>query len=171
VTGRRGRAGERSLSFSPMTLGDLPEVVEIERRSFSSPWSAESFRFELQENPYASLFVVRPSGGGPIIGFASVWILDQELKINIIAVRADRRSKGVGACFLTYLLDFATGQGCRTASLEVRPSNEAAIRLYRSAGFQPVGRRRSYYQDTHEDALLMALELRPRNAGNAPCLA
>ena len=153
-----------------MVLDELPDVMEIEAHSFPSPWSEESFRFELQDNPFASLFVVRPPGGRKVIGFASVWVLDQELKINIIAVHADWRTQGIGSCLLKYLLDFAAGQGCREASLEVRPSNEAAIRLYRSAGFVQVGSRRDYYPDTHEDALLMALDLRRRNAGNAPCL-
>jgi ribosomal-protein-alanine N-acetyltransferase len=144
-----------------MALQDIPSVLEIETESFPIPWGESSFRFELLENPYASLFVVRLSGSRRIVGFASVWVIDQEMKINNIAVHPGWRARGIGARFLRFLLGFAEQQGCREATLEVRPSNDAALRLYAKSGFRRAGRRKNYYADTHEDALLMACTIGP----------
>ena len=149
-----------------MTLDDIPGVMEIENRSFPTPWSASSFRYELIENPYASLFAVRAASDARVIGFASVWVIDEEMKINNIAIHPDLRGRGIGTRLLRFLLGFAAAQGCREASLEVRPSNEAALRLYGRAGFRIVGRRRSYYTDTHEDALVMACRIGPGDPGS-----
>jgi ribosomal-protein-alanine N-acetyltransferase len=142
-----------------MTLQDIPAVLEIELGSFPTPWGESSFRFEITENPYASLFVARLSGSPRVVGFASVWVIDQEMKINNIAVHPRWRARGIGTRFIRFLLGFAVEQGCREATLEVRPSNEAALRLYAKSGFLRVGRRKNYYADTHEDALLMACPL------------
>ncbi len=144
-----------------MSLEDLPGVLEIENRSFPTPWSESSFRYELLENPYASLFVARARGEPRVIAFACIWVVDQEMKINNIAVHPQWRSQGVGTRFLRFLLGFAAGQGCREATLEVRPSNEAALRLYRKAGLVAVGRRKHYYTDTHEDAIVMVCPIDP----------
>jgi [ribosomal protein S18]-alanine N-acetyltransferase len=148
-----------------MTLDDIPAVMEIEDRSFPTPWGASSFRYEIQENPYASLFVVRSMEPPMVIGFACVWVIDQELKINNLAIHPQWRSRGLGSRLLTFLLEFGAGQGCLEASLEVRPSNHPALRLYRKAGFQRIGRRRKYYTDTHEDALVMVCRLHPDPGG------
>ncbi len=153
---RRGRTAAGPVTITAMTLDDIPAVMEIENRSFPTPWSASSFRHELHENPYASLFVVRSLEPPGVIGFACVWVVDQELKINNLAVHPGWRQRGFGTRLIRFLLDFALGQGCREASLEVRPSNEAALRLYNKSGFLQVGRRKNYYSDTHEDALVMS---------------
>lgn len=148
-----------------MVLDDIPGVMEIERQSFPTPWSESSFRYELVENPYASLFVARGPDPPRVIAFACVWVVDEELKINNIAVHPLCRGRGVATRMLGFLLDFAAGQGCVQVTLEVRPSNEIALRLYRAAGFTLAGRRRQYYSDTHEDALVM---IRPvRRGGRA----
>ncbi len=144
-----------------MTLEDIPGVMAIENRSFPTPWSESAFRYELLENPYASLFVARSQVSPGVIAFACVWVVDEELKINNIAVHPDWREGGVATRFVDFLLDFARGQGCREAILEVRPSNEVALRLYHRAGFVLVGRRKNYYIDSHEDALVMACHLLP----------
>lgn len=152
-------------SIDPMTLEDIPQVVAIEDRSFPNPWSESSFRYEIVENPYASLFVVRSPGGGGVVAFACVWVVDQEIKINNIAVHPRWRGQGIATRLIDFLIAFGAGQGCREMSLEVRPSNAAAIRLYRSAGLVPVGRRKQYYSDTHEDAIVMVRRIEPRQSG------
>jgi [ribosomal protein S18]-alanine N-acetyltransferase len=139
-----------------MTVEEIPAVVAIEDRSFPTPWSPSSFRFEIEENPYASLFVLRRIRSPVVIGFACVWIVDQEMKLNNVAIHPRWRSRGLGTRLLSFLLDFAVAQGCLEVTLEVRPSNEAALSLYRKMGFVQVGRRKHYYSDTHEDALVMA---------------
>ncbi len=152
-----------AVSIEPMTLEDIPQVIEIEDRSFPNPWSASSFRYEIVENPYASLFVARSTASRPVVvAFACVWVIDQEIKVNNIAVHPRWRGHGVGARLLQFLIEFGAGQGCREISLEVRPSNAAAIRMYRSAGLVQVGRRKQYYSDTREDAIVMARPIEPR---------
>ncbi|HEU4403298.1 MAG TPA: ribosomal protein S18-alanine N-acetyltransferase [Candidatus Polarisedimenticolia bacterium] len=163
---RGGRAGIGALAISGMVLEDIPAVMEVENRSFPTPWSASSFRHELLENPYASLFVARIPDPPGIIAFACVWVVDEEMKINNLAVHPLWRSRGVATRLLEFLLDFALGQGCREVTLEVRPSNAVALRLYQRTGFAVVGRRKRYYTDTHEDALVMARSVHPRKTGS-----
>jgi [ribosomal protein S18]-alanine N-acetyltransferase len=159
----KSRRRERLQSFviAGMSMEDIPAVLEIENASFPTPWSESAFRYELLENPYASLFVARTRGPA-VIAFASVWIVDQEMKVNNIAVHPQFRLRGVGTRFLTFLLRYAEGQGCRDMTLEVRPSNDVALHLYTKSGFSPVGRRKQYYTDTHEDAIVMWRRIEPR---------
>jgi ribosomal-protein-alanine N-acetyltransferase len=157
VSGSRRRAGS-AIRIAPVDLDDLPAVALIEELSFPTPWSLASFRYELVENPYASLYGLWV-GEGMLVAFACVWVIDQECKINNFAVHPRWRGKGLGGRLLAALLTAARAQGCLEATLEVRPSNGAALRLYGAAGFRVVGRRRGYYSDTHEDALVMACPL------------
>jgi [ribosomal protein S18]-alanine N-acetyltransferase len=159
-----GRRSPPAVRIAPLELADLAAVAEIERLSFPTPWSLSSFRYELVENPYATLFGLRPEHG-PVVAFACTWVIDQELKINNIAVHPDWRGRGLGGRLVDFVLAFGRDQGCTEATLEVRPSNGAALRLYGRAGFRVVGRRRGYYSDTHEDALVMSCALEPRRAG------
>jgi ribosomal-protein-alanine N-acetyltransferase len=162
----RGEAGGDSappVRIGPLELDDLPAVLEIENLSFPIPWSLSSFRYELVENPYASLFGARVPGPAGIVAFACVWVIDQEMKINNIAVHPEWRGRGIGGQVLEHLLEFALRQGCVEATLEVRPSNEVALRMYARAGFSPAGRRKAYYSDTHEDALVMSCALGHRS--------
>jgi len=152
---RKGRERLHSFSISGMSVEDIPGVLVIENVSFPTPWSESAFRYELLENPYASLFVVKTRDTVEVIAFACAWIVDQEMKINNIAVHPEYRTRGVGTRFLKFLLEYASSQGCREVTLEVRPSNEVALHLYQQAGFVPVGRRKQYYTDTHEDAIVM----------------
>ncbi len=133
---------------------DLPEVVAIERDTFPIPWTHANFLHEIESNPFACNRVVRSPGGG-VEAYASAWIIDAEVRINNIAVGAGTRRKGRGEALLRHLMEVGRGLGCRRISLEVRPSNTAALHLYAKLGFQEVGRRRNYYTDTHEDALVM----------------
>jgi len=152
---RKGRERLHSFSISGMSVDDIPGVLVIENVSFPTPWSESAFRYELLENPYASLFVAKTRDTVEVIAFACAWIVDQEMKINNIAVHPEYRTRGVGTRFLKFLLEYASSQGCREVTLEVRPSNEVALHLYQQAGFVPVGRRKQYYTDTHEDAIVM----------------
>lgn len=148
-----------------MSLEDLQGVAAIEERSFPTPWSESSFRHELLENPYASLFVVRAAGHHGVVGFACVWVVDQELKVNNIAVHPDWRCRGIATLLLEHLIAFGARQGCRELNLEVRLSNSVAIHMYRKAGLLEVGRRKQYYSDTREDAIVMARPIDSRGGG------
>lgn len=152
--------GER-IAIDEMSGLDLDEVLAIERASFPTPWSRESFLFEIEENPFAWNVVLRE--GRRVVAYACLWVVDLELKINNIAVHPGARRRGFGRRLLREVLERGRARGCVEAALEVRPSNDAARELYRSFGFRDVGRRKGYYQDTREDAILMSADLRSRS--------
>ena len=127
------------------------------RASFATPWHREHFVSEITQNSLALNRVLRRDD--EVVGYACVWRIGDELKINNVAVRSDLRSRGVGRWIVGRLLAEATELGCRVATLEVRPSNIAAIRLYEGLGFAEVGRRNLYYAREREDAILMDLRL------------
>jgi ribosomal-protein-alanine N-acetyltransferase len=147
----RGEGG-----IETMRESDLDAVVAIERTAFAAPWSRESFGYELR-NPWARNLVARRAG--EVVGYLCAWIVAEEIKINNVAVRHDARGRGIGRALLEHALRQARSEGCREASLEVRPSNLTARHLYRDLGFRAVGRRKAYYRDTGEDAILMFREL------------
>lgn len=133
---------------------DLPEVIEIETRTFPIPWTHENFLHEIERNPFACNRVVR-SPRGRVEAYASAWIVDGEVRINNLAVREGSRRQGHGKALLRHLMGLGRRLGCKTATLEVRPSNLPALSLYARLGFMEVNRRKNYYTDTHEDALVM----------------
>ncbi|MGH9392344.1 MAG: ribosomal protein S18-alanine N-acetyltransferase [Vicinamibacteria bacterium] len=161
----------RSFLIDRMREKDLPRVLEIERACFPDPWSRDSFLYEIRDNVCASNFVLRePGASGRIAAYACVWYIEEEAHINNLAVHPEARRRGLGRRLMRAVLREAIRRGCRTALLQVRPSNEAAITLYRSVGFVPGGRRRSYYSNTGEDAIVMSRTLlarrkAPRRAG------
>ncbi len=145
--------------LAEMAEADLDSVLAIERVSFPTPWTRENFLFELRDNPFARNVVIRLTG--KIVGYSCLWVIDRELKINNIAIGPEHRGSGLGAKLLDGVLELGVTEGCTEATLEVRPSNMVARRLYDSRGFEVVGRRKGYYQDTGEDALLMRALLSP----------
>ena len=148
-----------------MTLADIPEVVAIDRLSFSLPWPERSYRYELTENVAARLLVAEgpASPRARVVGYVGLWLLVDEAHISTIAVHPTERGRGIGEALLLAVLDLAARIGAEMATLEVRASNAAAQTLYRKHGFGVVGRRLGYYKDNQEDAVLMTYpELRQR---------
>jgi [ribosomal protein S18]-alanine N-acetyltransferase len=137
-------------SIRRATPADLDALEEIERHSFPRPWSRAMFAAELER--VGSWLDV---AGEPVIAFCTAWHIVDELHIHSIAVHPDHRRDGVGAALLDHVLVAARAAGCVLATLEVRRSNQPAIALYARAGFVTVNVRASYYQDNHEDALVM----------------
>lgn len=154
---RRPRSGAAFI-YEPMKESDLDEVVEIEKASFASPWTRQSFLFDLRDNPFARSIVAREVGGA-VVGYGCSWHVYEELKINNIAVHPDRRGTGLGRAILHRMIETGRAEGCRVAILEVRPSNLVARALYESEGFEQVGRRKDYYREEREDALVLALKI------------
>ena len=146
-----------SLSVDPMRPDDLDAVLGIERASFSMPWSRGAFLYEMQQNRVARCWVMREDEG--VVGYLCLWEVADEVHITNIAVRPDRRRRGLGRMLLGGILDEARQRRIRQVVLEVRPSNAEARTLYESFGFRVVGRRRGYYYDTGEDALIMESDL------------
>lgn len=155
--------GKISLLCEPMTLDDVPHVSEIEKVSFSAPWSAETYRHELRHNRRSFYWVLRPQPGQPneglpsLLGYGGYWLLDDEAHIMTIAIRPTWRRHHFGEWLLLELLDATRRGGARQATLEVRVSNQAAITLYTKLGFTEVGLRKRYYRDNGEDARLLTL--------------
>jgi [ribosomal protein S18]-alanine N-acetyltransferase len=140
---------------------DLDTVVAIERASFSDPpWSRESF-LALVDSPRAYFTVAFEPPVGPVIGYVVAWFVADEAEIANLAVAPDRRTRGVGSRLLDAALAEAQVAGARVVHLEVRDSNAAARALYGSRGFNTVGRRRRYYRDPVEDALLLRRDFTP----------
>jgi ribosomal-protein-alanine N-acetyltransferase len=142
-----------------MLAGDLPEVVAIEEGTFPVPWTFPNFLHEIEENPFACNRIVR-SEGGRVEAYACAWIVDEEVRINNIAVRAGSQRRGYGEGLLRHVMGLGRSLGCARATLEVRPSNLTALALYRKLGFRVVARLKGYYSDSHEDALVMRCDLR-----------
>jgi ribosomal-protein-alanine N-acetyltransferase len=147
-----------------MRVEDLDQVLAIERASFTMPWSRGAFLYEMQQNRVARCWVTRDAGR--VVGYLCVWEIADELHVTNIAVRPDARRRGIGRDLLGTAIADARARGFRVVALEVRPSNEEARALYDSFGFHVVGRRRGYYYDTGEDALVMEARLDAVPRGN-----
>lgn len=150
-----------------MTAADLPAVVAIETEAFSTPWQLDTFEGLLDRDGLELMVLAGGSERGDgseraadeVLGYAVLWcVLDQGELANI-AVRPELRGRGLGARLLDEVVAVSRRRGVAKLYLEVRDSNDGALRLYERFGFREVGRRRGYYKDPREDARVMALEL------------
>ncbi len=140
-----------------MDEADVPAVHEIDRLSFTLPWPERSFRFEVTGNPAARCWVAEVEGR--VAGMIVVWMIVDEAHVATIATHPDFRRQGIGEELLTYALLSAIAEGAVKSLLEVRASNTVAQAMYRRFGYVEDGIRPRYYNDNHEDALLMSLDL------------
>ena len=153
---------QNGLVIVTMELSDLPQVMAIDARAFATPWSAASYHYELAENRAAHFLAgVMPAAGleRQVLGYAGYWLIVDEAHIGTLAVHPAWRRCGLGEKLLTALLRQARELGALSATLEVRASNRAALTLYGKHGFAEVGRRKHYYHDNGEDALLLTARL------------
>lgn len=154
----------RAYAIAAMSAHDLLEVVEIEESSGLSRWGWESYHAELAR-PEAIMLVARSDApdatGRRVLGFVAARHAAGELHINNIGVRAESRRQGAGKVLLGAALSAGRRMGARTSVLEVRAGNEAAQELYRRFKFAVVGRRKNYYREPPEDALIMTAALDP----------
>ena len=132
---------------------DIPEVQAIEREIFPTPWPKNAYYRELHHNRSAYYIVLRRDE--EIVGYAGLWRMSDEAHITTVGVRASAQGKGFGHALMGALIQQAYRLGARWLTLEVRPSNTVAIRLYEKFGFKVIGRRRGYYTDNNEDAIVM----------------
>jgi ribosomal-protein-alanine N-acetyltransferase len=144
-----------------MKDADLPAVQEIEALSFSNPWSDATFRGEIQNKGISfPMVIVRPPDGR-VVGYIMYWQIRDEVQINNVAVHPDFRGKGIGDAAMRLVLKEVGEKGATFATLEVRVSNAAAVRLYEMLGFKILGMRKGYYTNPVEDAYVMGLVLGP----------
>jgi ribosomal-protein-alanine N-acetyltransferase len=159
-----------------MQIADLRQVMAIEQVAFPTPWPVSAYRHELTQNDLSTYLVLRQQGVEadaswpqrvgrrlslaarrmrPVLGYGGFWMIVDEAHISTLAVHAEWRGLGLGELLLVALIEAALLRGASVATLEVRVSNEVAQALYRKHAFAQVGRRKGYYSDNNEDALIM----------------
>jgi ribosomal-protein-alanine N-acetyltransferase len=141
----------REVQVRRLAYSDLPAVISIERRSFPTPWSLAMFVLELSKPAGVCLAALR---GGEMVGYLICSRYDTVWHVMNVAVDPIHRRQGIAKAMLTDLLRRIDAPNARF-TLEVRESNRAAINLYERFGFRAAGRRRRYYQDNGEDAVVM----------------
>jgi ribosomal-protein-alanine N-acetyltransferase len=142
------------VSVRRLAYADLPQVIAIERRAFTTPWSLAMFVLELSKRTSVCLAAIDADDPGqPLLGYLICARYDTVWHLMNIAVDPTHRRRGVGWAMLTGMIERAGPE--QPYTLEVRESNVAAIRLYERLHFRTAGRRPRYYRDNGEDALIM----------------
>jgi ribosomal-protein-alanine N-acetyltransferase len=145
-----------SVTLDLMSPFDLAAVLGLERVCFPSAWTPESYLRELR-NPNSYYVVARCQG--EVVGYAGMWVIEDEAHVSTLAVRPDVRRRGLGEAMMRHLLHVARTRGAMRMTLEVREQNEVALALYRKLGFTSRGLIPHYYGDTGENAHVMHREL------------
>lgn len=143
------------IDFKNMKVDDVQRVHEIEKASFTTPWSKQSIIKEITENKLSRYKILTVDDN--IIGYYGLWIVHDEAHVMNIAIDPDYRSQGYGTMLFENLIETAIKEGVKRVTLEVRRSNEHAINLYEKFGFEASAIRKGYYRDVGEDALIMWL--------------
>ena len=144
----------KQVKIVPMAAEHLDRLEQLERMCFSRPWSKKMLAEELDNQCAAFLVAVEPKTE-KAVGYAGLLVVADEGYITNVAVDPSCRRQGVAAQLLQVFDNFAKGNHLAFLTLEVRPSNTAAIALYQGFGFREVGRRRNYYDLPKEDALIL----------------
>jgi len=142
------------LEFRRLELRDLNEIELIERSSYATPWSRSMFAGELAKPSSLSLGAF-DTESGELLGYLIISRYVDAWHVMNVAVAPEQRRRKIATMLLERLFDLTAGEDRRGYTLEVRVSNDVAIRLYERVGFKPHGIRRGYYTDNREDALIM----------------
>jgi ribosomal-protein-alanine N-acetyltransferase len=147
--------------IQPLTSAqEIDDILRIEAVSFTRPWTREMYLSELEHRDVSFFYIARDAVG-EAIGFCSCWLVLDEVHINNLAVLPEYRRGGIATALLDRVLADAAARGAHRATLEVRRSNEAALRLYEQFGFTVTAVRRGYYTHPDEDALVLWREPPP----------
>jgi len=159
---------EATFTCAPMSVADLASVVALEIQAFPAPRSATFYRQAVTQNQYANYLVLHafPLSTGEdevppeptLAAYGGYWLMGEDAYIVSIAVDPRWRRHGLAEWLMLELIAKAWQQGAELVTLEMRAGNRAAGALYHKLGFQEVGRRKRYYRDNDEDALLLSLE-------------
>jgi len=140
------------LEIRRMRVSDLDQVMEIEKQSFSVPWTRQDFTDSI-EKPMAIYIVAVEED--EILGYCGLWGILDEGDINNVAVKQGCRGQKIGTKMLEALFEYGKNAGITAYTLEVRAGNTPAIALYHKTGFKEAGIRKDYYTAPKEDALIM----------------
>lgn len=145
------------LLFRPMTLVDIPVVLDIEQQGYDFPWSHNLFEQAVKSTKYC----VIAQAGDQTVGYAILSYVVGEAELLNICIDPSQQGKGYAKALLEHLIKHGADQDNHEMYLEVRVSNEPAIHIYEQAGFNEIGLRKNYYPTKvgKEDAILMALPL------------
>jgi [ribosomal protein S18]-alanine N-acetyltransferase len=154
------------ITISPISVNQIEAILILDRLCFGGLWSIDSYRRELtnENSHFLGISIDQPLDQNlaqtleptmGIIGFGCFWAILDEAHITLLGIHPNYQQQGLGQKLLGALLDQARSIKMARATLEVRASNQAAIHLYEKCGFQTVGRRKKYYQDTGEDGVIM----------------
>ena len=146
------------VTYRKMTPEDVEAVYKIEVATFPTPWTLDSFHYEMRENKFA-YYVVAEDEEKNIIGFCGMWLVIDSAQITNVAVIEAARGKKIGEGLMREAIRIAKEHAMEIMSLEVRVSNHVAQNLYRKLGFHDGGIRKGYYTDNQEDALVMWVNL------------
>ncbi|MCQ2511985.1 MAG: ribosomal protein S18-alanine N-acetyltransferase [Lachnospiraceae bacterium] len=144
------------VSYFELTYDDIAKVSQMEKKYFGQPWSEASIAHYMETGN--NVFVVAKAGKD-VIGYAAVMCVLDEGNLVSIAVEADYREMGIASELLDIAYDMSQERGVTSINLEVRESNEAAIRLYEKEGFEKIGLRKNFYSNPKEDAVLYLKQL------------
>ena len=147
----------KGITIRRMESADISRVFEIDKASAALYWPERSYHFEVEKNE-SSRPLVAVDENGMIQGFIVFWLIVDEAHLANFAVSEEVRCKGIGRALLNEGLRICYDGGTRVSFLEVRAGNAPAIHLYETSGYHTEGVRKRYYQDNHEDALLMNLD-------------
>jgi [ribosomal protein S18]-alanine N-acetyltransferase len=148
-----------SLRFAPMQVSDLPEVLEIENDVYPYPWKRGNFLDSLYSG-YECWVLRDPEGA--LVGYFLLMLAVDEAHLLNISVRRSLHGRGIGCLQLDKVVSVAKDKGMASVLLEVRPSNQRALAVYRRYGFEQIGQRKGYYpaeDNIREDAIVMRHKL------------
>ena len=157
----------QSLSLDLMREADIATVQEVEREIFATPWPRNAYYRELASRSSAHYVVLRQQGveaparfyaadmDSTIVGYGGMWRMYDEAHVTTIGVRRDLHHRGYGRILFAGLVQAAYDMGAKWVTLEVRTTNDNAMKMYEGFGFKVIGRRKGYYTDNGEDAIVM----------------
>lgn len=140
-----------------MDLLDIDKIVALEQELFSSPWDKEAFYYELEKNAFSTILVLEDEL--EIIGYIGMWLLGDQTQITTLGIKKAYQGNGYAKKLMDKCEEITKMMEYANINLEVRISNQKAIKLYEKCGFKIVAIRKNYYQDNHEDAYLMIKEM------------
>ncbi len=143
-----------NVEFRQLSARDLAAVERIERRAYPTPWSRSMFAGELAK-PSSICLGAFDADGGRLVGYLIISRYVDAWHVMNVAVAPEHRRRGIASTLLSHLFELNAAEDRRGYTLEVRVSNEGAIKLYERLGFRTRGIRRGYYTDNREDALIM----------------
>jgi [ribosomal protein S18]-alanine N-acetyltransferase len=152
---------DQDVKISFMDIADIDEVTAIENASFPHPWSRNMFLQELQLEMSRSIVAkITRNSAAEIAGYMIYWLVSNEVHLQKIAAKPDFRRSGISSMLMKAMIRRSLESNGASCLLEVRRSNEPAVKLYEKFGFSVQGIRPKYYSETGEDAVIMGADLK-----------